>query len=87
MANKHRSFMGLFTAAIGAMLGRTTSVQTRPPKDSYVNTPPTPILKCKAFGTIVGIDQRSESYQGTQQRKARKNRRRAFAAGDKKAFC
>lgn len=86
MATKRNSLMGLFAAAISTMLGRTTSAAPRQTKDAYVNIRPTPILKCRAFGGYIGIENRAESYQRTNQKRKRKNARRANAAGVKNAY-
>lgn len=81
--------------AISAMMGRfrsapapaTTGLVTQPPKDSYVNRP---VIRPRTIGVHhipqIGIQDYWASCQRTNQRKARKNARRALAAGNRKAF-
>lgn len=82
MSTKRKSPFAVLKAAIQSMLGRSKADQ---PKDAYVNRPPV-VFRPPTRTAPIDIFSTPLTYGKSNQRKERKNRRRAFAAGNRKAF-
>lgn len=94
MKTKHSPLSAL-KLAISSMLGRVrrssppsvTGVVTSPPRDAYHQTQLA--IRPRQIGTMnprIAIEDSGATRSHVNQKKVRKNRRRAFAAGNRKAF-
>lgn len=97
MTTKRRSPFAAFTAAISSLMSKvrsspaqtTTGLGTAPPKDAYVNRPmleKRKTLRPRWMAHPDTVAKVARGRVGGNQRQIRKDRRRAFAAGNRKAF-